>query len=547
MATTLDLPREEEQAKQSAAATAESDARWKPRFNPWLIALTVTMATFMEVLDTSIANVALPHIAGNLSAGQDESTWVLTSYLVSNAIILPLSGWLGSMIGRKRFYMLCVMMFGVSSFLCGLAPSLSWLVFFRVLQGLGGGGLAPSEQAILADTFPPQKRGMAFALYGFAVVLAPAIGPTLGGFITDNYNWRWIFFINIPVAILSLIMTQRLVEDPPWLKREQRKKGAKWNVDFIGLGLIALGLGSLQVVLDKGEREDWFGSNFIILFSTFAVVGILGAIVWEYFQKDPIIDIKLFRNRTFAISCVMMFMLGLALFGTTVLLPQLLQSLLGYSAQQAGMVLSPGGVVVLLCMPVVGILVSKWDARYLIAFGFTACAAALYHMTSLSLGISYIDAVGYRAFQSLGLAFLFVPINTMSYVGVPREKNNSVSGMTNLFRNIGGSVGISLVETLLSRRSQFHLDRLGANFSDYNATFRASAQGMAQTFAGHGTGSAEATTQAYSQMYLILQQQASGLAYIDTLWVFAGVCAVMVPMAFLMKKNVPGAGPKGVH
>ncbi len=537
MATAIETPKK-------AAPPADAHDDWTPKHNKWLIAITVTMATFMEVLDTSIANVALPHIAGNLSAGQDESTWVLTSYLVSNAVILPMSGWLGTVFGRKRFYMVCVALFGISSFLCGLAPSLGWLVFFRVLQGIGGGGLAPSEQAILADTFPPRQRGMAFALYGFAVVLAPAIGPTLGGYITDNFNWRWIFFINIPVALVSLFLTHRLVEDPPWLKRVKEKK---WNVDFVGLGLIALGLGSLQVVLDKGQREDWFGSQFIVIFSVLAGIGILGTIIWEYFQPDPIVDIKLFANRTFAISCGMMFMLGLALFGSTVLIPQLLQSLLGYTAAQAGMVLSPGGVVVLICMPVVGIMVSKLDARYLIAFGFATTALALYHMTSLDLQISFGEAIKYRAYQAIGLAFLFVPINTMSYVGVPREKNNAVSGMTNLFRNVGGSVGISLVETMLSRRSQFHENRLSANFSTYSEQFRSAVQGLSQAFIGRGTSAADSTQQAYGQMYRLLGQQASALAYIDTIWIFAGVCLVMVPIAFLMKKNVPGAGPKGAH
>ena len=525
----------------------QEQEQWRPSHNQWLIAITVTMATFMEVLDTSIANVALPHIAGNLSAGQDESTWVLTSYLVSNAIVLPISGWLATVFGRKRFYMTCVALFGISSFLCGLAPSLGMLVFFRVLQGIGGGGLAPSEQAILADTFPPRQRGMAFALYGFAVVLAPAIGPTLGGFITDNFNWRWIFFINIPVAILSLILTHRLVEDPPWLKVE-KTKGVRRRVDFMGLGFIAVGLGSLQVVLDKGQRDDWFGSHFIVTFTVLTVVGIVGAVVWEYFHPDPIVDIRLFfQNRTFAIASFMMFMLGLALYGSTVLIPQLLQTLLGYTAATAGMVLSPGGVVVLLLMPIVGIAVGKLDARYLIAFGFAASAAGLYYMTGLNLNMSYGVAVRYRAIYSIGLAFLFVPINTMSYVGIPREKNNQVSGMTNLFRNIGGSVGISLVETLLAQRSQFHQDRLIGNFSNYSATFRSSVQGLVSTLVARGTSPPDAMQQAYGQMFGIVQQQAGVLAYIDTIWFFAIVCAVMIPFAFLMKKNRPGAGPAGAH
>lgn len=538
MATTLDTPRDQ--------TTVVSAAEWKPRHNPWLIAITVTMATFMEVLDTSIANVSLPHIAGNLSAGQDESTWVLTSYLVSNAVILPISGWLGTLIGRKRFYMLCVALFGISSALCGFAPSLGALVFFRVLQGLGGGGLAPSEQSILADTFPPEKRGVAFALYGFAVVLAPAIGPTLGGYITDNYTWRWIFFINIPVAILSLILTSRLVEDPPWLRGTRFKKTG-FRVDYIGLGLVALGLGALQVVLDKGEREDWFSSHFIVTFAILAVVGIVGTVVWEFFQKDPVVDIRLLGNRTFAISCVMMFMLGLALFGSTALLPQLLQNLMGYTAQQAGMVLSPGGIVVLLCMPIVGMLVGKVDARWLILYGWVVSCAALYYMTTLNLDMSIGQAVKYRAVQTLGLAFLFVPINTMSYVGVPREKNNEVSAMTNLFRNVGGSVGISMVETVIAQRSQFHHDRLIANFSNFSPQFRSSVENLARQLVSRGTGAAEATQQAYAQLSGILERQAAVLAYIDAIWIFAGVCGLMIPLAFLMKKAKPGAAPKGVH
>jgi DHA2 family multidrug resistance protein len=525
-------------------AAPKQQAHWRPKHNEWAIALTVTMATFMEVLDTSIANVALPHIAGSLSASTDESAWVLTSYLVSNAVILPLSGWASDLLGRKRFYMTCVALFGISSLLCGLAPSLSMLILFRVLQGVGGGGLAPSEQAILADTFEPKKRGVAFALYGMAVVLAPAIGPTLGGWITDNYDWRWIFFINVPVALLSLFLTNRLVEDPPELA-ERRNAGIK--IDYVGLGLIGVGLGCLQVVLDKGQRDDWFQSNFILWFSIIAGVAIVVAVFWEYFQKDPVVDIRMFKNRNFAIAFVMMIMLGFALFGTTVLIPQYLQTLLGYTAQQAGMALSPGGLVVMAMMPLVGFLVSHYDARWLIAIGFLACWAALLHMTELNLGISFGEAVKLRMMQAAGIAFLFVPINTMSYVGVPRNKNNQVSGMVNLARNVGGSVGISIVETLLARRSQKHQSDLAAHISSTSVAFQNQVDAMTRAISHAGFSAADATQRAYNMIYGQVQAQAAALAYNDVIFIFSIACAIMVPCAFLMQKNKPGSGPGGMH
>jgi DHA2 family multidrug resistance protein len=518
---------------------------WKPKYNPWIIALTVTLATFMEVLDTSIANVALPHIAGNLSAGIDESTWVLSSYLVANAVILPISAWMAIQFGRKRFYMSCVVLFGISSLLCGLAPSLGMLIFFRVLQGLGGGGLAPSEQAILADTFPPEKRGMAFAIYGMAVVMAPAIGPTLGGYITDNFDWRWIFFINVPVAIVSLILTSRLVEDPPYLKAARRTTG---RVDWPGLGLLAVGIGAVQVVLDKGEREDWFSSNFINFFFLTAVVCLITAFFWELHHENPVIDIRLFRNRNFAVSCVMMFMLGVALFGGTVLLPQMVQTLMGYTAQQAGEVLSPGAVVIILLLPFIGMMVGKLDPRRLIAVGWLLAALAMFYMTStMNLGMSFGEVVLLRIYQMTGVAFLFVPIQTMCYVGIPPGKNNNVSGMTNLARNIGGSVGISVVTTLLARRGQVHQNVLAAHTSKFDPAFQSTVAGMAQALRASGVGAAEATQKAYSQLYGAMQAQASMLAYIDTIRVFAVITFLIVPLAFLMRRAKPGTGPGAMH
>src|SRR2546422_8252168 len=374
----------------TAAATLDSADAWRPAVNPWIIALAVTLATFMEVLDTSIANVALPHIAGSLSAGQDESTWVLTSYLVSNAIVLPLSGWLSSIMGRKNFYMSCVALFTVSSFLCGLAPELAVLIICRVLQGAGGGGLQPSEQAILADTFPPAKRGMAFAVYGIAVVTAPAIGPTLGGWITDNFTWRWIFFINIPVGIVSLLLPSRLIQDPPYLKR---RRLSELKVDYVGLGFVALGLGTLQIVLDKGQRDDWFESHLILILVLISAASLLFVIFWEWRQKDPVIDLHLFKERTFASANLMMFMLGFALLGSTLMLPLFMRTLLGYTADQAGMALSPGGFTIMLLMPLVGFLLSRYDARRLMAFGLVVLSFSLFHMTRFALAVDFRTVV----------------------------------------------------------------------------------------------------------------------------------------------------------
>ncbi|HUA85978.1 MAG TPA: DHA2 family efflux MFS transporter permease subunit [Bryobacteraceae bacterium] len=518
--------------------------RWTPSHNPWVIALVVTMATFMEVLDTSIANVALPHMAGSLSAGTDESAWVLSSYLVANAIILPISAWLATRYGRKRFYMTCVVLFGVSSFLCGLAPSLSWLVFFRVLQGLGGGGLAPSEQAILADTFPPQKRGMAFAIYGMAVVLAPAIGPTLGGYITDNFNWRWIFYINVPVAILSLILSSRFVEDPPFLKTMRERAG---KVDYVGLGLIAIGLGSAQVVLDKGQRDDWFASNFILIFSICAVIGIIGAVIWEYYQENPVIDVHLFRNRNFFVSCVLMFMLGAALFGATVLLPQMVQTLMGYTAEQAGWVLSPGAVVIIILLPFVGKMVSKIDPRYMIAFGFVAAGIALLYMTEVNQDMDFKTIVMMRIYQMAGVAFLFVPIQTLCYVGIPMEKNNNISGMINLARNMGGSIGIAGLETILARRQQFHQSVLAAHTSQFDAPFQATLHSITAAMQNAGYDLATATQMAYTQIYGMVQGQAAWLAYIDTIYLYGLICLSVAPLAFLMQRPKKGGGPGAIH
>jgi DHA2 family multidrug resistance protein len=528
----------------SESGGEQRQEQWRPRHNPWAVALTVTMATFMEVLDTSIANVSLPHIAGSLSAGQDESTWVLTSYLVANAVVLPISAWLSDRFGRKRFYMTCVALFTVSSFLCGMASSLGMLVFFRILQGAGGGGLGPSEQAILADTFPPQKRGMAFAVYGMAVVLAPAIGPTLGGYITDNFSWHWIFFINVPVGALSLFLSSRMVEDPPHVvAAKQRSQGT--GIDGWGLGLIAVGLGSLQVVLDKGEREDWFQSPFIRVVALAAAAALIAFVFVELHHKRPVLELRMLKKPNFAVANFLMLCLGAALFGSTVLIPQFLQLLMHYTAQQSGEALSAGGIVVMCLMPVVGVLVSRVDARYLITFGFIVSALALFHMTTINLQIDFRTAMMYRVFQSMGLAFLFVPINTISYFGTKPEQSNQVSAMVNLMRNLGGSIGISAITTLIARRSQTHQTALAANVSSTNLALQRMVTGLSRQLATAGASSADAIHGAYGRVYGLVQQQAALLAYIDAIRIMAIVCVICIPISFIARRNKPGQAAMG--
>jgi DHA2 family multidrug resistance protein len=523
----------------SATLNIEQDV-WKPKYNPWLIAVVVALAAFMEVLDTSIANVALPYMAGNLGASNDQSTWVLTSYLVSNAIILPISGWIAGAIGRKRFFMACLGVFTVSSLLCGVAPNLGFLLFFRVLQGVGGGGLQPMAQAILADTFPPQQRGLAFALYGITAIMAPTIGPTLGGWITFNYSWRWIFFINLPVGLTTWFLVRRFVEDPPYLAKI---KAAGVKLDYIGIALLTLGVGALQVLLDKGQEDDWFGSRFITTLVVVATVCLISLVVWEWRQKAPIIDVRMFKSFNFASASLMMFTLGILLFSSLVLMPQFLQTLLGYTSELAGLALSAGGLVLLFEMPIMGQLTTKIQARYLIAFGWLALSLAMFYSTKrIDLQISFSAAVGLRITQVIGLGFLFVPITLVAYIGIAPEKNNAVAGIVNFMRNMGSSVGTSLVTTLIARRSQFHQARLVQNVSLGNSSFLNSASGLAQRLTAAGVGGHDSQLQAYARIYQAVQAQAASLAYIDTFMVLAVGAAIMFLLAFALKKNEPGGG-----
>jgi len=512
----------------------------RPTVNPWAIAGVVMLATFMEVLDTSVANVALPHIAGNLSASVDEATWVLTAYLVANAIVLPLSGWFSSLFGRKRFYMACVAIFTISSLLCGIAPSLGTLILFRVLQGLGGGALQPISQAILVESFPREKQGIATAFYGMGVVVAPVIGPTLGGWITDNYTWRWIFLINIPVGILSLSLTAAMIFDPPHLVRKTFANGLK--LDYIGLGLLSVGLASLEILLDEGQRNDWFGSNMIVAAALIAVVALVGVVVWELRQDQPVVDFRILANRNFALAALVMYGVGFTLYGSTAILPIFLQTVLGYTALLSGLVLSPGGIAMMFGMVIVGRLLGRFQARWLIVFGLVVAAAGLFSMSGFTLDVDFRTAMWARTIQALGMAFLFVPINTTAFSSVRPEKLGSATGLMNLFRNIGGSGGIAMINTIIARRSQFHQATLVSHLTPLDAGLSPTLHGMTANFVAHGASGPDGFAQAQALLYGIVQKQAAMLAVADTFWILALIFLGMIPLVLLLRRTPAHAG-----
>jgi len=517
----------------TAGALSDTRPLAPPVVNPWIVACTVMLATFMEVLDTSVANVALPHIAGSLSATNEEATWVLTAYLVANAIVLPMSGWFSSLFGRKRFYMTCVFLFTVSSALCGMAPSLTLLVFFRVMQGLGGGALQPVSQAIMRESFPLNKQGVAMAFYGMGVVFAPVIGPTLGGWITDNFSWHWIFLINIPVGALSLFLTSQLIHDPPYLKRLDLSKGVK--IDYIGFGLLTIGLGSIEVMLDEGQRKDWFSSGLIISAGVIGGVAVVSVVIWELLHKNPVVDFRLLKDRNFAISTLSMFALGFVLYGTTAALPLFLQGLLGYTATQSGMVLSPGGIVIMFLMPVVGILVSRVQPRWLIGFGLCVMGLGMYIMSHWSLEIAFRNAVYARMVQSVGMAFLFVPINAVAFNFIAKERISYATGLINLARNIGGSTGIATVTTVLARRMQFHQSALVSHLTPLDPAYQSTLSGMAAMLQQRGMDAVQAAKAAQGMLYGSVLQQSSMLAYIDIFRMMAWISVGLIPLVIFMK------------
>ena len=507
--------------------------------NPWLVAVVVSIATFMVVLDTAIANVSLRYIAGSMAASVDESTWVVTTYLIANAVVLPASGWLSNVIGRKRFYMICVALFTVSSLLCGLAPSLSSLIFFRILQGLGGGGMPTSEQAILADTFPPQKRGQAFALYGVAVIVAPTIGPTVGGWITDNFSWHWIFFINVPVGIASLALVHWLVDEPEVLERERAERLAGGlKIDWVGFFLIAVTLGCLEVVLDRGEIDDWFKSSTIVFFTGLSALAFLVFIPWELSRDDPIVELRLLFRRQFGIASFTMLMIGAILFGSNQIMPQLLQTSFPYTAMLSGMAMMPGGLAMLVLMPVAGFVTGRFQPKYLMTIGLTGIALSMWYSTSLTPDASF-DYFGWvRVYQMVGLPFLFIPINSVAYDGLPPDKTNQASALMNIARNLGGSIGISVANVVLTQRTQFHQARLVENTIPSSPAYQSTLSQMTKYFIAHGASAADASGQAMRMIGQMVRTQATILAYIDVFHVCAIAAALMIPLVLVLVRRV---------
>ncbi len=515
------------------------DANWKPRVNPWLIAATVALAAFMEVLDTSIANVALPHIAGDLGASTDQGTWVLTSYLVSNAIVLPTGAWASSVIGRKNFFLSCIGLFTFASFLCGIAPSLPILLIARVIQGAGGGGLQPMAQAIMADSFEPKKRGQAFALYGLVAVLAPSIGPTVGGWITDNYSWRWIFYINIPVGALAAVLVSRFVDDPPWIKAT---KANLKKLDYVGLGFLTLAMAGMQIFLDKGEEDAWFASNFIRSFAAMFVVGMTGLIAWEWRKSNPIMNLKLFKYKNFAICAVLMMLVGGVLNSATVLQPQFMQALLGYTATKAGEALTAGGFALLIIMPLAGIATGRFAARNLAMIGFAFFAFSFYYSsTHLTMDISFGYNSFLRVLQVAPIPFCFIAITNAAYVGLPREASNQVSGIINFARNVGGSVLIALTGALTTNRTLFHEARLQNAMQPGSIGYTQHLSALTGAYTG-AVGSAQAGGMASASIYQQLNQQASVMGYADVYRVLAWMSLGMIVCAMMLNKNRPGEG-----
>jgi DHA2 family multidrug resistance protein len=520
-----------------------SETGWKPASNPWLIAIVVTLAAFMEVLDTTIVNVALPHIAGTMSASYDEATWTLTSYLVANGIVLPISGFLGRLMGRKRYFLVCIIAFTICSLLCGIASNLPQLIIFRVLQGFFGGGLQPNQQSIILDTFPPAQRGRAFSISAVAIVVAPVLGPTLGGWITDSFSWRWVFLLNVPVGVLTSFAVFQLVEDPPW----RNTKKEKISIDYIGITLIGIGLGCLQVMLDRGEDDDWFSSGFICTFAALAVAGIVGAIYWLLYTKKPVVDLTCLKDRNFALGCVTMAAFATILYGSAVLVPQLAQQQLGYTATLAGLVLSPGAILIVMEIPLISRAMPYIQTRFLVTAGFTLLACALAYSHTLVPNVDYDTLVKMRSAQSIAIGFLFVPITTLAYLTVPRALNDDASALFTMFRNVAGSIGISLSTALIRERTQARMAHLSVHMSTLSQNYNDTLQRTAHTIAGiTGQPLAQAMQTATGQLYTTFVSQSTILAYMDVFAILAVFCVFFIPVTFFFSP-AKAAGGGGGH
>ena len=520
-------------------ATADSNREWQPSGNPWLIAVVVTLAAFMEVLDTTIINVALPYIAGSMASSEDEATWALTAYLVANGIVLVISGHLGRVLGRKRYFVICIIMFTVFSFLCGFAQSLPELVVFRALQGLFGGGLQPTQQAIILDTFKPSQRAGAFAVTAVATIIAPILGPTLGGWITDNYSWRWVFFINIPVGVAMCLAVTHLIEDPPWAKAGKR---GSLRTDYVGLGFIVLGLGSLQVMLDRGENDDWFGSSFIRLMAVLAAIGLVGGVYWLLYARKPIVDLRVFTDRNFAIGALMLFAMALVLYSSTVAMSQMAQQQFNYTATWAGLVLSPGAALLLLIIPLVTRVMRYVQIRYVIGCGFLCLGLAMVYTHALSPQIDFATLAMMRGAQAASIGLLFAPISTLAYRTLPARSNGDATALFTMLRNLGGSVGISLATSVVMNRSQIRQGYLVGDLSPLRQPYNDTLQQVGDALVASGTAPSDIAQTGTGWAYQELLHQAGILAYTDLFALGAIICFAMAPLVLLFSPDKAGGG-----
>ena len=518
---------------------------WKPRFNPWLIAIAVTLAAFMEILDTTIVNVALPYIAGSLAASSDQATYALTAYLVANGIVLTIAGWLSDTIGRKRYFLTCLAAFTICSFLCGVSQSLGQLVIFRLFQGFFGGGLQPNQQSIILDIFPPAKRSAAFAVTAIATIVAPVLGPTLGGYLIDRLDWRWIFFVNIPVGIVAVVANYILVEDPPWEKEKSSKRGR--SVDYIGLALISLGLGCMQIALDRGEDDDWLGSPFIRVMAILGAIGIVGAIGWLLTAKKPVINLDVFKDRNFAMGCVLIAAMGMILYASAVLIPQFSQQELGYTALLSGLILSPGGLVVIMLIPITGQLMKVVPTRYIVMTGFTIMGFALMYSSRLVIYIDYWTLVKMRSFQTAALGFLFVPISTIAYLTLPQRLRSDGAALFSMFRNVGGAIGISIATAMVTERSQADQAHLAGFMTPLNQAYNELVQRSEATLLALGRAPAAVHGEAVSHIYQVYRQQAAVLAYNNVFQYAAVLAFLVVPLCFFVSSKKASGGGGGGH